>query len=880
MDLNDGEERQEAGGEGDGTAVMGEQTAKPVPVVVRMSNEEKSLFLTIDCLVRQHRCSGYKFCDVSDKVSKPLREYFNADATRNPLEVLLRLSVCSEDFQNIKCTGVCWNILVAAEEVIRTWPSNGELSVTEELKDEVFEAFFYGPRRNIHLQIRKQAVKVWALQGMGERYRTRIQQMAEEGRFKEAVDVATAFGIWNLENSNEVFMLPLILMSDLSTMYNYLEKTDKVNQFNMVTLLDEISEDRQKIEDIVTNQPKLAEGNYGVSNLVGKSLDKLMKKMISKFKVPSSAYPLSEHRWACADIYYWVKQMFGIDGDHDLKLINWREIMMKKCGDKVELQRTLIDCLLGCDVKEAKYWSKYYNMKNVRLEAISSGESESEEEDWEEAVDSAKKSTFIQLPLTENQVIMVDSKPKFNNFIKRFKDISDDGEIVGMDAEFIASNSKPKISLLQLSLSEEIYLLDWDNLPNELTSSDYNEFIETVFLKKEILIVGYGVMEDIKLLQNSFPELRDLVCISKRTNNVLDLERMTCQVVSLFSLASSRHRGLSGLCEMVLGSPLCKADQISDWTRRPLRPQQIQYAALDAWVCRHMYSLLATRARDAGMAYQFHTITQAARDKYSAKVDLNKMERGKPMETATLPVSSPATGSPRAPKDVFLVCDTMLQGLGRTLQQFGFDCLVLGNGQDHSDCLELARNPVQRFVLSKGVAALSIAKHLPPGHTMDVKSKTTDLQVEEVFKYFNVQAENAGSGLARCDECNGGEFCIMGIETIKLMKDRCELRKNLARNIVKNVDEDEENLELDDDLPCNQDEEFAVEQSQRWAEVEVVSCLTGLSRPSRLNIYTGETEEGVTVQLEQLSQADCGQGKQFAVCTTCWKMSVDKNNNN
>ena len=66
MDLNDGEERQEAGGEGDGTAVMGEQTAKPVPVVVRMSNEEKSLFLTVDCLVRQRRCSGFKFCDVSD----------------------------------------------------------------------------------------------------------------------------------------------------------------------------------------------------------------------------------------------------------------------------------------------------------------------------------------------------------------------------------------------------------------------------------------------------------------------------------------------------------------------------------------------------------------------------------------------------------------------------------------------------------------------------------------------------------------------------------------------------------------------------------------------------------------------------------------------
>ncbi|PIO63585.1 hypothetical protein TELCIR_14809 [Teladorsagia circumcincta] len=43
------------------------------------------------------------------------------------------------------------------------------------------------------------------------------------------------------------------------------------------------------------------------------------------------------------------------------------------------------------------------------------------------------------------------------------------------------------------------------------------------------------------------------------------------------------NRGLSYVCERVLGRPLDKTEQCSVWDRRPLRSSQLRYAAMDAY---------------------------------------------------------------------------------------------------------------------------------------------------------------------------------------------------------------------------------------------------------------------------------------------------------
>jgi ribonuclease D len=60
--------------------------------------------------------------------------------------------------------------------------------------------------------------------------------------------------------------------------------------------------------------------------------------------------------------------------------------------------------------------------------------------------------------------------------------------------------------------------------------------------------------------------------------------------------------GLAGLCGSVLGAPLHKYWQMSDWRQRPLYPGQREYAALDAFVLpRVLLRLLAIGQRNGAL---------------------------------------------------------------------------------------------------------------------------------------------------------------------------------------------------------------------------------------------------------------------------------------
>lgn len=81
------------------------------------------------------------------------------------------------------------------------------------------------------------------------------------------------------------------------------------------------------------------------------------------------------------------------------------------------------------------------------------------------------------------------------------------------------------------------------------------------------------------------------------------LQRANITLANVFdTLAASRRiRGkqpgghsLAAVCRRELDKVLDKGQQVSDWTRRPLSPEQLSYAALDVEVLVPLYLLFSS----------------------------------------------------------------------------------------------------------------------------------------------------------------------------------------------------------------------------------------------------------------------------------------------
>ena len=153
---------------------------------------------------------------------------------------------------------------------------------------------------------------------------------------------------------------------------------------------------------------------------------------------------------------------------------------------------------------------------------------------------------------------------------------------------------------------------------------------------------------------------------------------------------------------------------------------------------------------------------------------------------------------------------------------FGVDCLALGNGQDHLDCVALATGEQGRYVVSRGTAAARISKRLPPGHTLAIITNELELQVEEVFRYFNISVDSS-SLFSRCVLCNGSQYY--------------ELPQDLLISLADNIREGEE-----------------VKERESSVTVKVTSQ-SGDERQGQVDMLTGQTDTGVLIQVTGLGAA-------------------------
>jgi ribonuclease D len=141
--------------------------------------------------------------------------------------------------------------------------------------------------------------------------------------------------------------------------------------------------------------------------------------------------------------------------------------------------------------------------------------------------------------------------------------------LVGFDTEtrpaFRPGESYPP-SLAQVATARAVYLF-------QVQRPEIAAAVARMLSEEHIVKAGVGMADDLK-------SLKKVVAFH---------EKSIADVGTLAQRHGLKQSGVRNLAGLFLGFRIPKGTKTSNWAARTLTPQQIAYAATDAWICRELY---------------------------------------------------------------------------------------------------------------------------------------------------------------------------------------------------------------------------------------------------------------------------------------------------
>ncbi|XP_060764960.1 exonuclease mut-7 homolog isoform X2 [Neoarius graeffei] len=699
--------------------------------------------------------------------------------------------------------------------------------------------------------------------------------------FREAALLCMKLGFQE-ELDMEQVCVPLILMDKLPLAEAYVQGHADLQEC-LVRLLDSWCSPDFNLENLRRQFPCLSLSKHQTDQIQPKLLIRHIFRLMEKFSIDPGVCVNAVYKRKLDSLRFLMYKRFG---EKNMSEENWRDHVQVTVEGSVDLQVVLVELLVKyCGLKAAAQWAKHYSVPRDRLpfgvrdtmETLSSSQLEINEvfsplDRW--ITPPSHQLQFYQLPVNQQHVHMVENAEQ----LQLCRDsVLQTGGVVGVDMEWRAgfgTVSTQRISLIQLAVKEQVFLLDLC-APGLSHHSLTINFIRTLLTDTSVLKLGYGMSGDLRSLVATWPELKEEPLEFK---GVLDLLHVHQQLQRCWrGRAGPRpmevnegpaEKGLSLLVQQVLGKPLDKTEQLSNWERRPLRTGQVRYAAIDAYCLVDVYLTLSADPKAFGLPDDLHSIKPSS----STKSDSNKKTKEKRKQTGRKARQSASGcvgdqdecvrgegeqyGASITPQELRVVCDNMLQGLGRYLRCVGVDVLMLENTDDHRVAAQIARNE-GRIILTSGQPFQTLRSQVAEGRclTLDCSEKARD-QALHVLKHFNVHLTPSDI-FSRCQACNNDEYLKLPREDMTQMMNK----RGLIQHLV---------LKRDDcEAPCDAQVDY-----NRWRPLEGPAFTPHCrwAPRSALDTQSCRFRGGAKVQLETVPPGLLPRIPEYFICTRCGKV--------
>ncbi|KAM9521769.1 exonuclease mut-7 homolog isoform 4-T4 [Guaruba guarouba] len=579
-----------------------------------------------------------------------------------------------------------------------------------------------------------------------------VSHLYRKGDYKEAAILSIKLKL-QPDQDVEKMCTPLLLQDKVNLVEDYVEEYPEL-QSKLLHILDTWCEPHFNIKDITRQYQGLS--RYKPEKFNRKMLSKLVFRLLERFNVDPALCP----------------NVINQRHLRTLKYLFYKRFVESTVGENRWLQGHLIQLLTSyCDLSTAARWAQRCNLPKEMLPCRVADELQKlqiqervEEATKADNYEESKKKDYYQLPIPRANIHFLQT---WEETLQCWEKVLQPAQVVGIDMEWRPSFGivgKPRVSLLQIALKDEVFLLDLPRLLQQAEEDGEKEklphFIQMLYSDASITKLGYGMSGDLSNLAATWSALKDT---DKKAQGVVDLltvdKRLQKrsvdwkkggQEVDVLSLEQSDEgrgvkqpeKGLSLLVQYVLGKPLDKTEQLSNWEKRPLREEQILYAAADAYCLLEIYEKLCKDPESFGLSSDLiESLVGKESLKPKAKKQLNKQEALSPsgqqcQGSRTETLCRPA---PISPKEFSVVCDNMLQGLGRYLRCLGVDVRMLENGDDHRKAAEIARQE-GRVILTSGLPYQTLQSQVAEGRCFSVNSsEKAKEQALQVLKHFNVQ---------------------------------------------------------------------------------------------------------------------------------------------